>query len=296
MNYRTLTSAVLLLALVAGCNRTPSFGPRANLATADTYRKAIVTAEEGAGESTAAASTGTGWATIRGQFVYDGTPPARKPYDVNKEQNICTHNGRPPLQETLVVDDATKGIKNVAVFVRGAPRVHEGSGAKTDTLIFDQKECVFLTHVLGASVGQPIDIKNSDPTGHNTNILGSGFNQSIPEGGSSIYKPNKEGAAPMKVVCNIHPWMVAYILARKDGYFAVTDDQGNFEIANVPAGEQIELQVWHESGAGNSNGLVGNTPDAPELKWKKNGRFTVTLEPDQVKEVKVVVPPSAFRG
>jgi hypothetical protein len=90
--------------------------------------------------------------------------------------------------------------------------------------------------------------------------------------------------------------MVAYILARKDGYFAVTDDQGNFEIANVPAGEQIELQVWHESGAGNSNGLVGNTPDAPELKWKKNGRFTVTLEPDQVKEVKVVVPPSAFRG
>lgn len=300
-NLRNLTGWSLAFAafaslLLAGCNRTANLGPRANLATADTYRKAITTASEASGDDAAAAPTGTGWATIRGQFVYDGTPPARKPYDVNKEQNICTHNGKPPLQETLIVDDSSKGIKNVAIYVRGAPRVHESAGAKTDPLVFDQKECVFLTHVLGASVGQTIDIKNSDPTGHNTNILGSGFNQSIPEGATSPYKVQKEGAAPLKVVCNIHPWMVAYILAREDGYFAVTDDQGNFEIANVPAGEEIELQVWHESGAANSNGLVGNTPDAPEFKWKKNGRMTVTLQPDEVKELKVIVPPGAFRG
>jgi hypothetical protein len=296
MNYRTLASTVVLLTLAVGCDREPPFGPRANLANVETYRKAITTAGEESEADEETASTGTGWATIRGQFVYDGTPPARKPYDVNKEPNICTDGGKAPLQETLVVDDASKGIKNVAIYVRNAPRVHESAGAKTDPLVFDQKMCVFLTHVLGASVGQTIDIKNSDPTGHNTNILGSGFNQSIPEGATSPYKPLKEGAAPMKVVCNIHPWMVAYILARKDGYFAVTDDQGNFEIANVPAGEEIELQVWHESGAASSNGLVGATPDAPELKWAKNGRITVTLQPDEVKDVKVIVPPSAFRG
>ena len=141
-----------------------------------------------------------------------------------------------------------------------------------------------------------MEIKNSDPTGHNTNILDSGFNQLIPEGGAIPYAVQKETAVPAKVVCSIHPWMVAYMLARENGYFAVTDAEGRFEIANVPAGEEIELQVWHESGAAPGQGLVGATPDNAELKWSDRGRVTVTLAPDEVKEIKVIVPANAFRG
>lgn len=281
----------------AGCNREVDRGPVADLAKIEAYRTAITAAESAAEDGEAAvASTGTGWATIRGQFVYDGTPPLRVPYDVNKEHAICTVNGQPPPQETLVVDDASGGIKNVAIYLRDAPRVHESVGPKEQPVVFDQKVCVFLTHVLAATVGETIEIKNSDPTGHNTNILGTGFNQSIPEGGSSSYKVQKEAAMPTKVVCNIHPWMVAYMLMRKNGYHAVTDDEGHFEIANVPAGEEIELQVWHESGAAPGNGLVGATPEAQEFKWSNRGRVTVTLQPDEVKEIKVIVPPNAFRG
>jgi hypothetical protein len=103
-------------------------------------------------------------------------------------------------------------------------------------------------------------------------------------------------AMPAKVVCSIHPWMVAYLLPRENGYFAVTDDEGRFEIANVPAGEEIELQVWHESGAAPAGGLVGATPDAPDMKWSNRGRATLTLQPDEAKEIKVIVPASAFRG
>jgi hypothetical protein len=54
--------------------------------------------------------------------------------------------------------------------------------------------------------------------------------------------------------------------------------------------------VWHESGDAQSNGLVGETPDAPDLKWTNRGRVTMTLQPDEVKEFKVIVPPSAFGG
>ena len=52
---------------------------------------------------------------------------------------------------------------------------------------------------------------------------------------------------------------------------------GKFEIANVPAGEQLEFQVWHESGAAPGQGFVGTTADAPDLKWSNRGRVTVTL-------------------
>jgi hypothetical protein len=100
---------------------------------------------------------------------------------------------------------------------------------------------------------------------------------------------------PAQVTCSIHPWMVAYMLPRENGYHAVTDAEGLFEITNVPAGEEIEFQVWHESATG-SGGLVGTTPDASDVKWTNRGRFTITLEPDSEKEIKVIVPQKSFRG
>jgi len=282
---------------LTGCNERADLGPVADAATVEAYRTALVAAGESAeGGKAAAGPTGAGWATIRGQFIFDGTPPQMTPYNVSKEQNICSVNGKPPLQETLLVDSASGGIKNVAIYLRDASRIHDSAAPKSDAIVFDQQHCVFLTHVVGVTVGQSLQIKNSDPTGHNTNILGVGFNQLIPEGAAIPYKVQKEAALPNKVVCSIHPWMVAYMLPRKNGYFAVTNEQGQFEIANVPAGEEIELQVWHESGAAPGNGLVGVTPDAPDMKWTNRGRVTLTLQPDEVKEIKVVVPASAFRG
>jgi hypothetical protein len=41
---------------------------------------------------------------------------------------------------------------------------------------------------------------------------------------------------------------------------------------------------------------VGTSPDAKDVKWSNRGRVSVTLQPDEKKEIKVVVPPAAFRG
>jgi hypothetical protein len=290
---------VLSAVLLAGCNRQVNLGPIANLESAKAIRAALTAGSSVADEQAeAAASTGTGWATLRGQFVYDGTPPAMPAYNVTKEHEICAPGGQAPPMETLVVDSGSGGIRDVAIFLREASRVHESAQAKTEPAVFDQKACVFLTHVLPVTVGQPIDIKNSDPTGHNTKIEGRAnkFNQTIPSGASIPFVPQREESTPVPITCSIHPWMSAYLLPRKDGYSAVTDAEGRFEIANLPAGEPLEIQVWHERGAAAGNGLVGTTPDAPDLKWDKRGRVAVTLQPDEVKEIKIVVPPGAFRG
>jgi len=286
--------ATVSVAVTAGCGSRAELGPIADASAAKAIRDVLVTAKAG-GAQAAAGVTGTGWGTIKGQFVFDGDPPQMQPYGVTKEHEICTINGTAPLQETLVVAPGSKAIKNVVVFLRDASRVNDSAKPKADPVEFDQKHCVFLTHVVGIGVGQSLDIKNSDTTGHNTNILGSGFNQLIPAGGVIPYKVQKEAQVPNKVTCSIHPWMTAYMLPRKDGYFAVSDAEGKFEIANVPAGEPLEFQVWHESGAAPGNGLVGVTPDAPDLKWSNRGRVAVTLKPDEVKEIKVVVPSKAFR-
>jgi hypothetical protein len=90
--------------------------------------------------------------------------------------------------------------------------------------------------------------------------------------------------------------MVAYMLPRKNGYFAITGPDGSFEIANLPAGEDVEIQVWHERGAGAKGVLIVDTDAAKELKWSKKGRFKVKLEEGETREIKIVVPASAFSG
>jgi hypothetical protein len=49
----------------------------------------------------------------------------------------------------------------------------------------------------------------------------------------------------LKLTCDVHTWMRAYIGVVKHPYFAVTANSGTFEIAGVPAGSHT-IQAWHE--------------------------------------------------
>jgi plastocyanin len=292
-----IASAALVAITFSGCGTQEFTGPVANARSAEDIRKALTTAETGAGGDQTAAATGTGWATIKGRFVFDGDPPAMRPYNVTKEPEICTDHGTPPNQEYLLVDGSTKGIKNVLLYLRTASRVHESAQPTKDSVVFDQKECKFLSHVFPVAVGETVGIKNSDPTGHNTKIGGKmNFNQTIASGATLPFTPQKAEATPAQVTCSIHPWMTAYMLPRDNKYFAVTAADGTFEIANVPAGEPIEIQVWHEHSA-NPSGLFVNTPEAKAIKWNNKGRFTVTIPEDETLDLKDIhVPASAFKG
>jgi hypothetical protein len=290
------TAAALLLCFVvfAGCNRRQELGPTAEVASAESIRKVLNTGGE-AGAAGAAVATGTGWATLKGKFIFDGTPPQMEPYVVNKDMATCTIGGKSPLQETLLVDESSKGIANVAIFVRTVSRVHDSAAAGAGSKLFDQKNCVFLTHVFPLTLGTTIDIKNSDPVGHNTNIEGkNSFNQTIPASATIPFKPQKEEAVPVAVRCSIHPWMLAYFLPRKNAYVAVTAPDGTFEIPNLPDGEDLEFQVWHESAVGPGKSLILTTPEAKELKWSNKGRFKVKLAENETKEISLTVPAAAF--
>lgn len=296
----SIRRAALVLALggaAAGCQRSSDLGPVADSASASAIRKALL-GDAGAGGAAAAAPTGTGWATLRGTFKFAGDPPQMPRYNVDKDEAVCKPGGAAPFQELLVVDSATSGIANVAVYPRSVLRVHESAEPGTEPLVFDQRECVFLTRLMGVTVGTPVSIKNSDPppVGHNTSIAGQNkFNQTIPPGEQVTWTAKREEALPVSVRCSMHPWMLAYMLPRKTGYFAITGPDGSFEIANLPAGEKLEFQVWHESAAGAKQVLVVDTDPARELDWDNKGRFTLTLEENETREIEIVVPPSAFR-
>ncbi len=297
--FRGLALAAACL-FAAGCGGMDDpFGPRANAASASALR-ARLGGEVAESTEEAVSDSGSGWATLVGQFIYEGDPPApqRKQGVGGDDLAYCTANGY-PMVESLQVDSTSKGIANVVIFARSVPRVHEDVESVPDTgPVFDQENCTFVTHVLAARVGQEIVLKNSDRVGHNTKIGGKSANQlneTIEGGAQTTYAPQVEEALPVPVACSIHPWMNAYLLPRSNGYFAVTDRDGSFSIPNLPAGVELEFQVWHEL-AGGSGMLALSTPKAKELSWSRKGRFKITLNADETHELNLLVPPDALGG
>ncbi len=97
-------------------------------------------------------------------------------------------------------------------------------------------------------VGEKIDLKSSDPVSHNINckVQNNSFNEAVAPNGEIKKQAIAPARMPGLVTCDIHPWMNAYWLVLDNPYFAVTDEKGNFEIKNAPAGTQ-KVVVWQEA-------------------------------------------------
>jgi hypothetical protein len=292
MNSTRLSIALAVLGLVpaSGCGPQRTTAPVADAAAAATIREGIVAAAPAAAAAVGETVSGSGWALLKGRFVFTGDPGQPSPLVVDKDTEVCGNSSK-LFDRSLRVDSATKGLADVVVFVRKSNRVKDP--VPETPLVFDQKNCEFLSPVFVARVGQPLDIRNSDPVGHNTNIDGTSFNQLIPAGQSTTYKPDTEMGAPKAVTCNIHPWMKAYIILRKDGYVAVSAADGTFAIPDLPAGEPLEFQVWHARSTGPSGALGLERPD---LKWTPKGRFQVTLQADESKDLGTLEVPAGALG
>jgi hypothetical protein len=242
----------------------------------------------GGGQSTGrttVVATGTGWGSLKGVFHFAGDVPTAGVLSTGgKDVAVCGQDI--PIQ-TLVVDRSTKGIANIVVYARKVSRISDEAKKEAPRKVeFDQKHCLFLSHVLATESKHTIIVKNSDPISHNTSITPpgqQGINPLLPAGGEAEYKFAKAVAVPVDVTCSIHPWMKAYIMARDDPYFAVTGADGSFEIPNLPAGEDIEFQIWQER--------PGINLDIPGLATK--GRFKRKIPENGVEDLKVIEVPAA---
>jgi plastocyanin len=216
--------------------------------------------------SSAAAGGLQGWATLRGQVVFDGTPPTPAPLKVEKDTDHCLSKGPVP-NETWTVDPATKGVRYAVVFLKPAagqslPIHDELRAVPAEPLAMDQPECRFEPRVLALRAGQKFVAKNSSPITHNVVLSGlsNTANVTTPAGGTHTFTPDYE-PGPIGISCGAHPWMRGFVWVFKHPYFAVTDAQGRFEIKLAPSGPR-QLVVWHEAGGFVPN-KVGKTIDVP---------------------------------
>ena len=199
-----------------------------------------------------AGSAAAGTGSVKGRFVLDGTSPKLEPLVAKGEpvRDAATCSASAVPNQTYVVSDKG-GIANIVVYLKKAPKDMPDDAAvpPSEPAVFDQKGCVFEPHVLAVQAGRPVTLKSSDPVAHNVRISffnNPSVNQIIP-GNGSIEKTFELGeSAPSSVACDIHPYMIGYVMVTDHPYVAVTDADGNFEIKNLPEGEH-EFRVWHEA-------------------------------------------------
>jgi hypothetical protein len=226
-------------------------------------------------------TTLAGAADLKGKFVYDGEVPAAVP--VTDPKVSADFPGQKINYENLVIDPTTKGIAYVAVYVKADefPATPEADAAAAAEVVIDNKTGQFYPHMQGLWVGkQKLVFQNSDPVSHNSNFNLAGVNPLLPPNAKLPIDVAGTKLLPQEITCTIHPWMKAYVVARKHPYVAVSGADGTFVLKNLPEGTEIEFQAWHEKA-----GYLA----VPQ--WDK-GRFTMTLKAGENDLGEIKVPAS----
>lgn len=178
--------------------------------------------------------------SIKGSVKLQGDVPKLAPLEITKYKDVCKN----VPNESLVIGSG-KGIRYAVVTLEGISR---GKAVEREAIHeLDNVRCRFVPHVQAASVGQFLLLKNTDPILHTAHAY---FQDGQPHFNVGLY-PGRVSRKPLvaagvvKILCEVHAWMSAFIVVTDHPYHAVTDVYGEFLIDNIPPGT-YRLKVWHE--------------------------------------------------
>jgi len=190
-------------------------------------------------------TTTAGAATLKGVVRVEGNVPKPKPISMAADPSCAKQHSSPALSQEVMAD-AKGELQNVIVFV-SAGLGDRGFDPPAGPAVIEQKGCMYQPHVLAMRANQPLDVVNDDPTSHNihpTPANNREWNKAEPPGTKVEEEfAREEIAIPVK--CNIHPWMHSYVAVFKHPFFAVTGQDGSFDLSNLPPGTYT-IKAWHE--------------------------------------------------
>lgn len=203
-----------------------------------------------------------------GRALHEGEAPEVKPLSIDAKaaEGCVPGGGAVDATDQSLLLSADGGIANVVIQISV-----DGQEVKVpETPIrMDQSKCRFEPHVVVIPVGSTVEYLNSDSVSHNVHTYAKrndSMNKTIAAGGKESQKYEKSDQVEIK--CDIHPWMNSHLIVTDAAFYAVSDANGKFSIAGLPAGTH-KVDYWHEKlGKGKAEITVKDdgTADGFEIK------------------------------
>lgn len=184
--------------------------------------------------------------SVSGKVLFSGKAAPVKTVDMEEDPQ-CRKLHKEPVIDRPVAVNKNGTLANVFVYIKGGLEGKKFAPPATPA-VMDQKGCWFEPRVLGIQTGQELQVTNSDPVTHNIHPrahVNREWNQSQAQGSAALERKFSLPEVMIRVKCNIHGWMHAFIGVVDNPYFAVTGADGSFELKNLPPGEYT-IEAWQE--------------------------------------------------
>ena len=176
--------------------------------------------------------------------------------------------------EARVTDPAGAAIVDAVVYAVPASGGSDVRGKKT--VAVEQVDREFVPYVSVVQTGTSVTFPNRDPILHHVYSFSTAktFEIKLYSGNSRSELLDKPGVVTLG--CNIHDWMIGYILVVPTAYFGKSDGSGVVHIRDVPPGS-YEVRVWHPQ----QKAAAAN--QAAQVESNTRVDFTVEVSPRKPK-------------
>lgn len=184
--------------------------------------------------------------SITGTVTLHGPPPVFAAIDMS-QSSACVQANPTPVAPPIVVVGEHGALANVVVYVKAGLGPYQFD-TPTAPAILTQRNCMYTPHVVALMTGQPLEIQNNDPTMHNVHPMpkqNRQWSNSQPAGSAPLKAVFARPEFAMPVLCNVHPWMRAFVFVFHHPYYAVTSPTGTFQLTNLPPGSYT-IEAWQE--------------------------------------------------
>ncbi len=180
---------------------------------------------------------------VTGTVTFVGPLPAPALLDRSAEP-ACSQNAQ--LDQAVLVSPQNRGLANVVVRLLDA----KASGdARAAPVVVHQRDCTYVPRVQAAVRGQPLEVVNDDKVVHDLHAYAGRralFNLPQAPGRAPLLQPIPASTDLLRLRCDVHGWMIGWVVFADSPFAAVTSTAGTFELRDLPPGSYT-LRAWHET-------------------------------------------------